>query len=74
MARLRQEPVRRPHLVFRCYRKWIDVYKRQPVDITLRAERIRPDGSVLPEESLHGGKGMDILLDCFDFTLSLIHI
>lgn len=41
---------------------------QEPVDITLRAERIRPDGSVLPEESLHGGKGMDILLDCFDFT------
>lgn len=41
---------------------------QEPVDITLRAERIRPDGSVLPEESLHGGKGMEVLLDCFDFT------
>lgn len=42
---------------------------QEPVDITLRAERIRPDGSELPEESLHSGIGMDALLDCFDFTI-----
>lgn len=41
---------------------------QEPVDLTLRAERIRPDGSVLPKESLHGGLGMAVLLDCFDFT------
>lgn len=40
---------------------------QEPTDITLRAERIRPDGSVLPEESLHSGIGMDGLLDCFNF-------
>lgn len=40
---------------------------QEPTDITLRAERIRPDGSVLPEESLHSGIGMEGLLDCFDF-------
>ncbi len=43
---------------------------QEPTDITLRAERIRPDGSVLPEESLHSGIGMDGLLDCFDFSSS----
>ncbi|MBT9775969.1 mannose-6-phosphate isomerase [Clostridium sp. MCC353] len=42
---------------------------QEPVDITLRAERIRPDGSVLPEESLHSGIGLEALLDCFDFTV-----
>lgn len=42
---------------------------QEPVDITLRAERIRPDGSVLPEESLHSGIGLEALLDCFDFTI-----
>lgn len=41
---------------------------QEPSDITLRAERIRPDGSELPPESLHGGAGMDALLDCFDFS------
>lgn len=41
---------------------------QEPVDITLRAERIRPDGSELPEESLHSGIGLEALLDCFDFT------
>lgn len=40
---------------------------QQPVDITLRAEYIRPDGSRLPPESLHSGAGMDALLDCFTF-------
>lgn len=42
---------------------------QEPVDITLRAERIRPDGSELPEESLHSGIGLEALLDCFDFTI-----
>lgn len=41
---------------------------QEPSDLTLRAERIRPDGTVLPEESLHSGIGMEGLLDCFDFT------
>ncbi len=41
---------------------------QEPVDITLRAERFRPDGSELPEESLHGGIGIEAMLDCFDFT------
>lgn len=41
---------------------------QEPTDITLRAEYIRPDGSRLPPESLHGGAGMDALLDCFDFS------
>lgn len=40
---------------------------QEPTDITLRAERIRPDGSVLPEEALHAGIGMENLLNCFDF-------
>lgn len=40
---------------------------QEPVDITLRAERFRPDGSELPVESLHSGIGMDGLLDCFQF-------
>lgn len=41
---------------------------QEPTDITLRAEYIRPDGSRLPPESLHGGAGMEALLDCFDFS------
>lgn len=40
---------------------------QEPTDITLRAERFRPDGSELPEESLHSGIGYDGLMDCFDF-------
>ena len=40
---------------------------QEPTDITLRAERFRPDGSELPEESLHSGIGYEGLLDCFDF-------
>lgn len=40
---------------------------QEPVDLTLRAERFRPDGSELPEESLHSGIGLDGLLDCFRF-------
>lgn len=40
---------------------------QEPTDITLRAERFRPDGSELPEESLHSGIGMNGLLDCFCF-------
>ena len=41
---------------------------QEPTDITLRAERIRPDGSPLPWESLHSGAGMEALLACFDFA------
>ena len=40
---------------------------QEPVDITLRAEYIRPDGSRLPVESMYGPAGMDGLLDCFHF-------
>lgn len=40
---------------------------QEPTDITLRAERFRPDGSELPEESLHSGIGYEGLLDCFAF-------
>lgn len=40
---------------------------QEPVDLTLRAERFRPDGSELPEESMHGGIGLDAMLDCFAF-------
>ena len=40
---------------------------QEPIDLTLRAERFRPDGSELAPESLHSGAGMDGLLDCFDF-------
>ena len=40
---------------------------QEPVDITLRAEYIRPDGSRLPVESMYGQAGMDGLLDCFNF-------
>lgn len=41
---------------------------QEPLDLTLRAERIRPDGTELSEDALHGGAGMDALIDCFDFT------
>lgn len=40
---------------------------QEPVDLTLRAERIRPDGSWLSEESLHSGIGLKGLIDCFHF-------
>lgn len=40
---------------------------QEPTDITLRAERIRPDGSVLSERFLDSGIGMEGLLDCFRF-------
>lgn len=40
---------------------------QEPTDITLRAERIRPDGVRMSEAFLHGGIGMDGLLDCFDW-------
>jgi Phosphomannose isomerase len=40
---------------------------QEPTDITLRAERFRPDGSELPLESMHSGIGMEGLLDCFHF-------
>lgn len=40
---------------------------QEPTDITLRAERFRPDGSELPKDFLHSGIGMKGLLDCFDF-------
>lgn len=44
---------------------------QEPTDLTLRAERFRPDGSELPWESLDSGIGMDALLDCFDFSTAL---
>lgn len=40
---------------------------QEPTDITLRAERRRPSGEVLPESFLHAGRGMEALLECFDY-------
>ena len=40
---------------------------QEPVDLTLRAEYIRPDGSRLPKESMYGPAGMEGLMDCFTF-------
>ena len=40
---------------------------QEPVDVTLRTEYIRPDGSVLPKESMYGAAGMDGMMDCFTF-------
>ena len=40
---------------------------QEPVDVTLRTEYIRPDGSVLPKESMYGAAGMDGLMDCLTF-------
>ncbi|GAB1483099.1 hypothetical protein MASR2M78_19150 [Treponema sp.] len=40
---------------------------QEPTDITLRAERRRPSGELLPETMLHAGLGMEVLLDCFDY-------
>ncbi|MEI6876909.1 MAG: mannose-6-phosphate isomerase, partial [Spirochaetota bacterium] len=40
---------------------------QEPTDITLRAERRRPSGEILPESYLHAGRGMEVLLDCFDY-------
>ena len=36
---------------------------QEPVDITLRAEYIRPDGSRLPKESMYGAAGMNSIRD-----------
>ena len=33
----------------------------------LRTERISPAKESLPDESLHGGAGWDVLFDCFDY-------
>ncbi|MFI3215046.1 MAG: type I phosphomannose isomerase catalytic subunit [Eubacteriales bacterium] len=41
---------------------------QEPSPITLRAECIRPDGCVMPRESLHSGIGVSNMLNCFDFT------
>ena len=41
---------------------------QEPTDITLRAERRRPSGEILPERFLHAGRGMDALLECFDYS------
>ncbi len=41
---------------------------QEPTDITLRAERKRPSGEILPESFLHAGRGMEALLDCFDYS------
>lgn len=40
---------------------------QEPVDLTLRTEYIRPDGSRLPKESMYGPAGMDGLMDCLAF-------
>lgn len=40
---------------------------QEPVDLTLRTEYIRPDGSRMPKESMYGSAGMDGLMDCLTF-------
>ena len=40
---------------------------QEPVDLTLRTEYIRPDGSRMPKESMYGPAGMDGLMDCLTF-------
>lgn len=41
---------------------------QQPTDITLRVERISPDGREMDDKGLHGGAGEAALFDCFDYT------
>lgn len=41
---------------------------QQPTDLTLRVERISPDGRVMDDAGLHGGAGEKALFDCFDYT------
>ena len=40
---------------------------QQPTDITLRVERISPDGRMMDDKGLHGGAGEKALFDCFDY-------
>lgn len=41
---------------------------QQPCPITIRAERIQPDGTVLDEYALHSGIGLNNALNCFNFN------
>ena len=41
---------------------------QQPTDITLRVERVSPDGRMMDDKGLHGGAGEKALVDCFDYT------
>lgn len=41
---------------------------QQPTDITLRTERVSPDGRQMKPQELHGGAGEEVLFDCFDYT------
>lgn len=40
---------------------------QEPTDITLRTERISPQGARLTDRQLHGGAGFEALFDCFDY-------
>ncbi|MBR1972100.1 MAG: class I mannose-6-phosphate isomerase [Oscillospiraceae bacterium] len=40
---------------------------QQPTDITLRVERVSPDGRMMDDKGLHGGAGEKALFDCFDY-------
>ena len=41
---------------------------QEPTDLTLRTERVDPQGRPLPDESCHQGVGFENMLDCFDYT------
>ena len=40
---------------------------QEPTDLTLRTERIGPNGDKLPDQSCHQGIGFEKMLDCFDY-------
>lgn len=40
---------------------------QEPTDITLRTERISPQGARLADRQLHGGAGFAAMFDCFDY-------
>ncbi len=46
---------------------------QEPTDITLRAERRTPLGTVLTDMAMHGGAGMEAMLDCFDYSCLDFH-
>jgi mannose-6-phosphate isomerase len=41
---------------------------QEPTDITLRSERITPDGKRLDDKLCHYGAGFDAMLECFDYV------
>ncbi len=40
---------------------------QEPTDLTLRTERVGPNGAMLPDQSCHQGIGFEKMLDCFDY-------